>query len=382
LAQASVIQDKQKQAWIHSPAVDLSVIILPAFIISALVIVFQPVFSQIDELPVWLWALLIVGVDVAHVYGTLFRTYFNPVEFEQRKALLVFVPILCWLTGMLIYSVEALFFWRALAYLAVFHFVRQQYGFMAIYSRNEPTDFRRFRWLDTLVIYLSMLYPLAYWHVHLPRHFNWFMEWDFLSLPFSGLDLMLAALLSLLGGLYLLKEIYLYLKSGFLNIPRNLIIAGTAVSWAIGIVVFNNDLIFTATNVISHGIPYMALVWISGRRASELQPDLPVVSRLSHQRFFSMAWVPLFILLLGGFAYLEEGLWDGLVWQEHTDIFALFALLPRVSDSETLTWLVPLLALPQATHYVLDGFIWRMKTGQSNWSAQLLELIPMQKAGT
>jgi hypothetical protein len=25
-------------------------------------------------------------------------------------------------------------------------------------------------------------------------------------------------------------------------------------------------------------------------------------------------------------------------------------------------WLVPLLALPQATHYVLDGFIWRRKS--------------------
>jgi hypothetical protein len=24
-------------------------------------------------------------------------------------------------------------------------------------------------------------------------------------------------------------------------------------------------------------------------------------------------------------------------------------------------WLVPLLALPQSTHYVLDGFIWRRK---------------------
>jgi hypothetical protein len=28
-----------------------------------------------------------------------------------------------------------------------------------------------------------------------------------------------------------------------------------------------------------------------------------------------------------------------------------------------LMWLVPLLALPQSTHYVLDGFIWRRGKG-------------------
>ena len=34
---------------------------------------------------------------------------------------------------MALYSRGELVFWRALAYLAVFHFVRQQYGWMALY---------------------------------------------------------------------------------------------------------------------------------------------------------------------------------------------------------------------------------------------------------
>ncbi|MCC6273443.1 MAG: hypothetical protein IT572_08250 [Deltaproteobacteria bacterium] len=33
-----------------------------------------------------------------------------------------------------------------------------------------------------------------------------------------------------------------------------------------------------------------------------------------------------------------------------------------------LAILVPLLALPQATHYVLDGFIWRMRGGDLEWT--------------
>jgi hypothetical protein len=56
---------------------------------------------------------------------------------------------------------------------------------------------------------------------------------------------------------------------------------------------------------------------------------------------------------------VEEGLWDGLVWREHGTVFGWFAHLPTVGSSALLRWVVPLLALPQATHYVLDGFIWR-----------------------
>jgi len=66
------------------------------------------------------------------------------------------------------------------------------------------------------------------------------------------------------------------------------------------------------------------------------------------------------------FAYLEEGLWDGLVWREHASIFGIFSVLPTVSRRELLAVLIPLLSLPQATHYVLDGFIWKrghMKVG-------------------
>jgi hypothetical protein len=49
------------------------------------------------------------------------------------------------------------------------------------------------------------------------------------------------------------------LKTSYFNIPKNLIIIGTLSSWFFGIVYFNNDLVFTLLNVVSHGIPYMAL---------------------------------------------------------------------------------------------------------------------------
>lgn len=133
----------------------------------------------------------------------------------------------------------------------------------------------------------------------------------------------------------------------------NLLLLGTAASWYVGIVLFNGDLAFTLLNVVAHGIPYLALVWITSQPAAA--PDHKTLRHWWHGRY----GVGLFLGLLFGLAYLEEGIWDGLVWREHAGVFSLFQQLPSVSDSLTLALLVPLLALPQATHYVLDGFIWR-----------------------
>jgi hypothetical protein len=134
------------------------------------------------------------------------------------------------------------------------------------------------------------------------------------------------------------------------------LILGTALSWFFGIVYFNGDLAFTTLNVISHGIPYMALIWFFEKKKHTIRQ--PVTSKLLKVSFGKYGIV-LFIFILFVLAYFEEGFWDGLVWKEHSGLFSPFAFLPQIEEKKLLSLLVPLLALPQATHYVLDGFIWR-----------------------
>ena len=52
------------------------------------------------------------------------------------------------------------------------------------------------------------------------------------------------------------------------------------------------------------------------------------------------------------FGVFEELLWDILVWQEH------FGFYINTNDTALLL-LVPLLSVPQITHYILDGIIWK-----------------------
>lgn len=55
-------------------------------------------------------------------------------------------------------------------------------------------------------------------------------------------------------------------------------------------------------------------------------------------------------------AYIEELLWDQTTWHERAWLFGS----PRSAGNWEFL-LVPLLAVPQLTHYVLDGLIWKRK---------------------
>src|SRR5262249_13089327 len=122
--------------------------------------------------------------------------------------------------------------------------------------------------------------------------------------------------------------------------------------WAIwfgGIVLLDTDVVFTASNVLAHGVPYVALVRRYG--ASRWRGASSALGRL-----FSPRGGGVFLLLLVAAADLEESLWDGLVWHDRESLFPLRGFV--LSDS-ALAMVVPLLALPQATHYVLDAFLWK-----------------------
>ena len=330
--------------WLFSPRFDGLLILGPAFF-SVGAVLLLPVGAR-EELAAapWMWLLVVVGIDVAHVYTTLFRTYLDRAEVESRWGLYFGVPVACWIIGVCLYSLDALAFWRALAYLAVFHFVRQQYGFFALYGRSRSALSSKFWQLDRVMIYAATLVPLVFWHSR-SRDFAWFVEGDFLRLPWSWIGEAALFVYAALWIAYVMKEMWVFRRSGEFNLPQNLLLVGTALSWLVGIVLFNDDLIFTVTNVVAHGIPYTALVWATSGR--ERVPG---------------RWAPLFFLgLVLLLAFVEEGFWDGLIWGEHGELFPGFSSFSVVRNPEILKLLVPLLALPQATHYVLDGFIWKKR---------------------
>jgi hypothetical protein len=356
-----------KQPWIGKPWTDSIFILLPPFISLLVIMLFPSLFRNTREMPEAGWVILVLLVDVAHVYSTLYRTYFDPTALHKQRFLLWCIPVVSFVAGVLVYALSSLLFWRILAYVAVYHFVRQQYGFMRVYSRREQSG-RFYRLIDILMIYAAALYPMAYWHLSGPRNFSWFMENDFVFFPSASLLQVLTIVYYLILAIYVIKEVWFVITHKTVNIPKIAVIGGTIISWYAGIVYFNGDMAFTLLNVVSHGIPYMALVWLHGRKQHERQsPSGRSLLRL----VFSRYGIVLFLLLIFVFAFIEEGLWDITVWQEHATIFGTTRLPSLDLSQELLCLVVPLLALPQITHYVMDGFIWKIRQEEFKWSNEV-----------
>ena len=354
-----------KQPWIGKPWIDTVFILLPPFLSLAFIAAFPSLFENNKELPVASWVILILLVDVAHVYSTLYRTYFDPQALKEQRFLLWTIPFISFIAGVLLYAMDDLMFWRILAYVAVYHFVRQQYGFMRVYSRKESAP-GIFSAIDRFAIYYATLYPLLYWHLSGPRNFNWFVEGDFLLVEMGWLLSLATVLYVLMLATYLGKEVFSFMKTKTINLPKTAVITGTILSWYVGIVHFNGDMAFTLLNVISHGVPYMALVWLYG----EKNYTKPGKGNRFLKLVFSSYGVVVFIGLIFLFAFIEEGLWDLTVWKEHKAVFGTGHLFNVNLDKNVLSLIVPLLAVPQITHYILDGFIWKIRNDEFKWNSE------------
>lgn len=338
-----------KQPWIDKAKTDSLFILSPPFVILAIVFFCQGWLHTLEEhYSFYTWLFFVVFIDVAHVYATLFKTYLVPKAFQERKKLLIALPVICFFIGMILFMLGSKVFWVTLAYVAVFHFIRQQYGFMRLYSRYE-TKTRLGVFLDNLTIYTATGYPMLYWFMSPQRNFTWFMKDEFFTYKNDALLDVAGYLYFIILGIHVVRVAWMYFKTGQFNVPKNAIIAGTALSWYFGIVYFNNDLVFTMLNIVSHGIPYMALIYLKEIKQGKSKTTGVVHYLNTYKGIFMYAGI------LIALAFSEEYLWEIMVWNEQ------FTLADPAVFENWHFLLVPFLVVPQFTHYLLDGFIWKTK---------------------
>lgn len=334
------------QVWLFSQRLDLAAFGGSFLLALGLVALGASLGRLGDPMPLGLWLLVVVGVDVAHVHATWLRTYLDPRELKAHPARYVLVPLGAYLAGVAIHQAGAHTFWRVLAYLAVWHFIRQQVGWVALYQREEGRSSAWDRRLDRAAVYAATLWPLAWWHAHLPRPFSWFVAGDFVGLLSPVVvDLAFPLYVGILGA-YLLRQGWLARRERTFRVGKTLVVLTTALGWYLAIVGFSSDWAFTALNVLPHGVPYALLVWQRSARPGAATGWAKALVQAGPGLFLSL----LLLLALG-----EEWLWDRGIWHDHPALFgAGWTFSPWAQ-----AWLVPLLALPQATHYLLDGLIWR-----------------------
>jgi hypothetical protein len=121
----SVDDHRMKSAWLFSRNVDLGVFLGAAAVSFGALGIGKAAGVLDAETPGWAFVPAIILCDVAHVWATIFRTYLDPAERRARKRLFTIAPLAGFVASIALFALGEATFWRALAYLAIFHFVRQ-----------------------------------------------------------------------------------------------------------------------------------------------------------------------------------------------------------------------------------------------------------------
>ena len=340
--------------WLVSARFDLAWFIGPGLLALLIGLLIGLRLPPTEDDSLLLWIAGVVLVDVAHVWSSLYRTYLDPDARKLHAQLLTWTPVLVLLLGFMAHAISPQLFWGALAYVAVFHFIKQQEGFVMLYLRaggeTDPIDRR----LAKAAIWAGTAAPVIWWHARLPRRFAWFTPDDFIvGVPeVFGTIAVWAQVPILLA--FVLRQIR---RPSHPMVP--LLVMLTAASWNLGIVWFDDGRVFTLTNVFIHGVPYLALIWVAGG-AEKVRSRLPAAGTL----MLAVTFYAVVALL----AIAEETAWDRLIWHEHEHLFGAGSL---ALDEFGLALAVALLSVPQATHYILDRYIWRVGPSNPRLAKQL-----------
>jgi hypothetical protein len=324
---------------LFGPRADAALFLGPLAFAAAVVALARAVGAE-REVGLLGWLVLVVGIDVAHVWSTLWVTLLRGDQRAAHGGAFARLALAVYVVGVVAHALFGSFgFWRLVAYAACFHFVRQQVGWVHLARAKAGEHDALGARLDAAVVALAALEPLAYWHVH-GRSYGWMIAGDFVRLPAEVLTAVRVAFAAS-ASIFLVREVR-SLARGDAHLGKILVVASTALGWHAGIERAASDLVFTAFNTAAHAAPYVYLVSTRAEASS-------LAARARSGAGAALA----FLVVLAALACGEEALWESLVWGDHG-----FPAPPPWAVA-LAAGLVPLLALPQLVHYAADAVIWR-----------------------
>ena len=313
----------KKIHWIVSPTVDLSCISLGWLVL----FIASYFFAEYSES----FRIIAVTSFVAHRYFTFPLVYFDRIEFERRRLIYIIAPVFCLGFVALCYYLriddpEMFAFWYLFNY---FHFVRQKYGILRIYSGKGQWGHKQ---LDTWTSYLWGIagfgYMFAYQANLEGRIMHYLHTLIGTPLPIVGAQAIYVAATAVTIA-WLIYE----LRSNQINWPKLLFVASVVFMYGI-VPILSTDALFIATS-FSHSAEYIALVALTVYNKSKRDAfESPILTRAGHHIIpytagfivvvsallyglkslsFALA-LPLFLVFTYGTSFMHF-IYDGMIWK-------------------------------------------------------------------
>lgn len=323
-------------AYIFSKKIDLHVFVfLPILLVG---------LCAIDNKASFLMGSLILWFDKIHIFYTYIKVDFKKdLQRDSRIKFKVFSLMV--LSFLLLYSA---FFVRGLTgvnlvimYFAIFHFSRQQFGWIKIINKKldlKPVDSR----LSKIMAQVYCLGPIFIAHSK-EYYFAWHPGVTNLFLiPDSFIKPILVVYLAILG-LYFSYEVFSHLTGSIpFNLTRVATILFTAIGWNLVILLKSGGFFAAVLLIVGHHVfSYVFLAYFFN-------------TEKRHQRkslfFFYSAIILSVVLLMMTLRNTIPG-YSTPLW--------LYSFTFSEIEQTIFYYFIPLLWVPSIFHFLLDGFIWK-----------------------
>lgn len=299
-------------------------------------------FTLPDQPPHWFFLMGWILVDGSHVYSTLLVSYNDKEIFQRLKWVMIGVPIA------LIVSSFALnmtgnghIFMYFLAYLAMVHFIRQEFGWMKIATRLDPNSPVWLNWLDKTTSYCMTILPIT-WFIRESSGGFWYRSGDLFKVPDHWANLALNLFWPIVA-IFLAANFWHSWKTKTINLSKYLVFVNTFFGWYMAKTQVSNTYLAVWLMIFHHGIPYYFIVF----KTERVTQNIGWLQRLG-----SFKYPALYV----GFAAIFY-----LFLQSHCCNPVVSYLQ---SQGQAFIYFIAAIAtMPQMTHFILDGFIWKRKRG-------------------
>lgn len=299
----------------------------------------------------------IIWFDWTHIQAHWFRILGNRAESKKLK-------IIHSLSFLLIIAINITLYllgfgkWLEifLVYFAAFHFMRQQYGLIRVYTKGDIGKKKFETNLEFVLFQLIMITPLILWH-SVPPYTNFY--WSKIFFKWSGFDLIYWPFLGvtiLALGTYIVLEAKRTIRTQNFNIPKNLTLFTTAIGWGVLTFLSQPHLLVYFTVIIAHDVSYLFLVWWFARR-----DEILLGNKIST---FSWVSVKGFLIYYGFLAIFSEFLfivnWQIVQPDLTPAIFGnFFSFIPFSEGGILRAFGLTLVFSVQFHHYFTDRFLWK-----------------------
>lgn len=346
----------KSQPWIHSWYGDVLGFHLVPFLFLTLAVFKLPPFSDgYSNLNLFLLGVLLI--DWAHIFAQWHRIYYNPLESRLAKwiypaSYLALIP----LVALYVHYVDLRHLDVLLVYFVIYHFIKQQFGFIRIYSkidgRKTPLESRA----ETAFIYLSMWTPVIYWHINFPKK-DFYWSVNFLKLPYiESIFYLVATLYALSAGFYVWTELRRWKKNSVINIPKNLAVLAGALGWGSISLFPEISVLIMFTVVLTHDVSYTALVWMMARRDHKI-----TYKKVKWFSWWSGPGMIFYVGVLIAGSHFIMVIHQELARDAELNYFLYGKIFNHITSSarewQSFGW--ALFFATQAHHYFIDRFLWK-----------------------